>query len=154
MILCLKFLINVCIYISIIGREEVIHNEQSKVNGSIGHTRHRTKTNTTQKHNTTQKTKKMSHTDSTRNWWMNADARKGLAIPVSHRKIAFSKFTIVVEAAHDNRKRLKLFTRIINLYLIKKTTGLNASIERLKSFDCGRPFQFNTLRPILVFVEF
>jgi hypothetical protein len=40
------------------------------------------------------------------------------------------------------------------LYLIKKTTGLNASIERLTSFDCGWRFQFNTLRRILVFVEF
>jgi hypothetical protein len=142
------------IYISIIGREDAINNEQSKANGSIGYTRHRTKTNKTQKHNTTQKIKKMSHTDSIRNWWMNEGARKGLAIPVSHKKIAFSKFTIVVEAAHDNRKRIKLFTRIINLYLIKKTTGLNASIERLKSFNCGRRFQFNTLRRILVFVEF
>jgi hypothetical protein len=142
------------VYISIIGREEAINNEQSKANGSIGHTRHRKKTNKAQKHNTTQKTTKMSHTDSTRNWWMIAGARKGLAIPVSHKKIAFSKFTIVVEVAHDNRKRIKLFTRIINVNLIKKTTGLNASIERLKSFDCGRRLQFNTLRRILVFVEF
>ena len=133
------------VYISIIGREEAINNEQSKANGSIGHTRHRKKTNKAQKHNTTQKTTKMSHTDSTRNWWMIAGARKGLAIPVSHKKIAFSKFTI---------KRIKLFTRIINVNLIKKTTGLNASIERPKSFDCGRRFQFNTLRQILVFVEF
>ena len=95
----------------------------------------------------------MSHTDPTKNWWMNAAARKGLAIPVSHKKIAFGKFTIVLEAAHDNRKRIKLFTRIVNLYLIKKTTCLNASIERLKSFDRGRRFQCNTLLRILVFVE-
>ena len=84
---------------------------------------------------------------------MNAAARKGLAIHVSDKKIAFVKFTIVLEAAHDNRKRIKLFTRIVNLYLIKKTTCLNASIERLQSLDCGRRFQCNTLRRILVFAE-
>ena len=71
---------------------------------------------------------------------MNAAARKGLAIHVSDKKIAFVKFTIVLEAAYDNRKRIKIFTRIVNLYLIKKTTCLNASIELLQSLDCGRRF--------------
>ena len=35
--------------------------------GNIGHTRHRTKTNKTEKQNISQKTKKMSNTDTTKN---------------------------------------------------------------------------------------
>jgi hypothetical protein len=38
-------------------------NEQSRDTGNIGHTRHTTKKNKTQKHSTTQKAKKMSNTD-------------------------------------------------------------------------------------------
>ena len=112
------------VYISIIGREEAINNEQSKANGSIGHTRHRKKTNKAQKHNTTQKTKKMSHTDSTRNWWMIAGARKGLAIPVSHKKIAFSKFTIVVEAAQEQSKTDKTIYKNHKFVLDKEDNRL------------------------------
>ena len=42
-----------------------VKNEQSRYTGNIGHTRHRTKTNKTQKHNT--ETKKMSSRDRTKN---------------------------------------------------------------------------------------
>jgi len=45
--------------------EGTIKNEQYRETGVIGYTRHRTKTNKT-KH-TTQKTKKMSNTDPTKN---------------------------------------------------------------------------------------
>ena len=45
--------------------EGVIRNGQSRETGNIGYTRHRTKTNKTK--NTTQKTRKMSNTDPTKN---------------------------------------------------------------------------------------
>ena len=43
-----------------------IKNEQSKVTGNIGYTRHSMKTN--KRKNTTQKAKKMGNTDPTKNW--------------------------------------------------------------------------------------
>jgi hypothetical protein len=50
--------------------EGVIKNRQSRETGNIGYTRHRTKTNKNEKqHNTTQKTKKMSNTDPSKNQW-------------------------------------------------------------------------------------
>jgi hypothetical protein len=41
-------------------------NGQSRDTGNIGYTRHRTKTNKTK---TQHRTKKMSNTDPTKNWW-------------------------------------------------------------------------------------
>jgi len=59
--------------------ERSIMNEHCRDTGNIGHTNHRTMTKKTI--NTTQKTKKMSNTDPTKNQGMNTDAREGLAVP-------------------------------------------------------------------------
>ena len=55
--------------------EETIKNGQSRDTDNIGHTRHRTKTNKTQKHNT--ETKMMSNTGSTKNWGRTQVLAKG-----------------------------------------------------------------------------
>ena len=47
--------------------EGAIKNGLSRDTGIVGYTRHKMKTNITQKHNTTQKTKKMSNIDPTKN---------------------------------------------------------------------------------------
>jgi hypothetical protein len=56
--------------------EGAIKNEQSGDTGNIGHTRHRAKTNKTQKHNTTQKVKKM-RTRTSPKPGVNLDAHEG-----------------------------------------------------------------------------
>jgi len=43
-----------------------IKNGQSRETGNIGHTRHRTKINKTQKHNATQKTRTMTNMNPTK----------------------------------------------------------------------------------------
>ena len=47
--------------------EGAIKNGLSRDTGIVGYTRHKMKRNITQKHNTTQKTKKMSNIDPTKN---------------------------------------------------------------------------------------
>jgi hypothetical protein len=42
-------------------------NGKSRETGNIAHTRHKTKKNRTQKHNTTQKAKKINNTEPTKN---------------------------------------------------------------------------------------
>ena len=59
-----------------------IKNEQS---GNIGHTKHRTKANRTQKDNTTQTTTKMSNTDSTKTRGGDTSAHEGLTVPSSYK---------------------------------------------------------------------
>jgi hypothetical protein len=50
-------------------KKEAIKNGHYRDTGNIVLTRHRTKKNKTQNYNTTQKTKKMSNTDLTKNHW-------------------------------------------------------------------------------------
>jgi hypothetical protein len=78
---CLLYL-----YLSLLGRS--IHNRsindgQSRDSGNIAHTRYRTKTNKTQKHNTTQTNKKMSNTYPTTNReWTEAKANGKQFLPL------------------------------------------------------------------------
>jgi hypothetical protein len=41
------------------------------------------------------------------------------------------------DAAHDNCKRTKLCTGILNKYLIAETSALNVSTQRLKTMGCN-----------------
>jgi hypothetical protein len=45
------------------------------------------------------------------------------------------------EVAHDNGKRLRLFTGFINLYLIEEIAALNVLSEPLKTMGFGSRFQ-------------
>ena len=96
--------------------EGAIKNGQSRETGNIGYTRHRSKSNKTK--NTTQKTKKMSNTDTHQKLGLNPDALEGQAVPVSYKIPAMLLMCVGHHYAQTNTNNVSTNYKCINLRIV------------------------------------